>query len=197
MVTLLGQHLALVAISSLPAVIAGIGAGVAVTRRGGEEFLSLVKGAAAIAQTFPPAAVLALAVPALGFGTKPAVFALFLFSIFPVLENTIAGIRSVPPAVLDAAAGMGMGPVVRLLRIELPLAFPVILGGVRTAVVINVGTATLGAIVGAGGLGVPIIAGLVRFNPAFVLHGALVAALLAFVLDRSLRSLETRYGREA
>jgi osmoprotectant transport system permease protein len=143
-----------------------------------------------LAQTVPPVAVLALAVPFIGFGVKPALVALCLYSVLPVLRNTIAGLESVPAPVLEAAAGTGMtGPQV-LLRVELPLAFRVIMAGIRTSVVVNVGTATVGAIVGAGGLGTPIVAGLVRENPAFVLQGAVSAALLAIFLDQLLARAE-------
>ncbi len=180
---LLGQHLLLVFVSSLMSIAVGVGLGVTVTRPGGRAFMPAVERLAAIGQTFPPAAVLALAVPALGFGFYPTVAALFLYSVLPILRNTLAGVTSVPPEAMEAARGMGMTGVQALMRIELPLAFPAILAGVRTSVVVNVGTATIGATIGAGGLGAPIISGLVNQNPAFLVEGALTAGLLSLALD--------------
>lgn len=187
---LVGEHLLLVSISSLAAVLAGVGIGIFVTRRAGRDFLGPVADLTSLAQTFPPVAILALAVSSVGFGWKPTVLALFLYSILPILRNTVSGLEAVAPEVLEAARGMGMTPGQRLARIELPLAMPVILAGVRISVVINVGTATIGAVIGAGGLGTPIIAGLVRENPALVLQGALAAALLAFSLDQAIAQAE-------
>ncbi|AFG37185.1 ABC transporter permease [Spirochaeta africana] len=183
---LLLEHLQLVLVSSSGAAVLGILIGVMVTRRAGRVFLPLVRDGASIMQTLPPVAVLALAVPLLGFGTRPALLALVLYSILPVLSNTIAGLEDVPPAVRQAASGMGMTPLQRLLWVELPIAARVILAGIRISVVINVGTATVGTVVGAGGLGVPIVAGLVRDNLPFILEGALAAAWVAYVLDRLL-----------
>lgn len=183
LVVLLGEHLQLVLASSLAAAILGVGIGIAVTRTPGRPFLPLVRDAASIMQTFPPVAVLALAVPLLGFGTQPAILALILYSVLPILSNTIAAMEGVPPDALHAARGMGMTPLQRLLMVELPIGRRVILAGIRTSVIINVGTATIGSVVGAGGLGSPIVAGLVRNNPALILEGALTAAWLAFVID--------------
>ena len=139
---------------------------------------------------FPPVAILALAVPFLGFGFKPALLALFLYSLLPIIRNTLAGIESVPQEIVEAAFGIGMTRLQILTKIELPLSFRVIMAGVRTSVVINVGTATIGAVVGAGGLGVPIISGLVRENPAFLIEGGITSAFLAIVLDRILAKTE-------
>jgi len=138
-------------------------------------------------------AVLALAVPILGFGFTPTVFALFLYGLLPVVRNTIAGLRSVPETILDAAYGMGMSNFQALLKVELPLAMPVILTGIRISVTINIGTAMIGAVIGAGGLGSPIIAGLVRDNLAFIIQGALPAALMAIIADQLLANLENSF----
>ena len=191
---LLGEHLALVGFSSALAVGAGVPLGVFVTRRAGRDFRELAGELSALAQTFPPVAVLALAVPLVGFGFRPTVLALFLYGVLPVLTNTIAGLEGVPAETVEAAEGMGMTPWQLLARVEAPLALPVIVAGIRTSVVVNVGTATVGAVIGAGGLGTAIVAGLVRENPAFVLQGALGAALLALLLDRALGLLERAVG---
>jgi osmoprotectant transport system permease protein len=156
--------------------------------------LPIVTDITSFGQTFPPVAVLALAVPALGFGLKPTIVALFLYGLLPVVRNTIAGLRAVPPHLLDAAYGMGMGQWQALLRVELPLSMPVILAGVRISVIINIGTAMIGAVIGAGGLGSPIIAGLVRDNLAFIIEGALPAALLAILADQFLANIENSFA---
>lgn len=180
---LLLEHAILVLISSSLAVVVGVGLGLFVTRPPGRQFLSVVRDISSLAQTFPPVAVLALSVPILGFGALPTVAALFVYSILPILNNTIAGMESIPRELTEASRGLGMNRWQILFLSELPLAARVITAGIRTAVVINVGTATIGAVVGAGGLGVVIIAGLVRNNFAFVFQGALAAAYLAFFAD--------------
>lgn len=177
------EHLVLVGISSLLSAAVGIGAAVFLTRRIGTPFLPLGERLAVLGQAFPPAAVLALSVPILGFGFYPTIVALFLYGILPVLRNSLAGIKGLDPAVMEAAAGMGMSRLQMLMRIELPLAAPIIAAGIRSSVIINVGTAAIGATIGAGGLGAPIISGLVNQNPAFLLEGAISAAILALLLD--------------
>ena len=127
--------------------------------------MPLSRSVAHIGQTFPPVAVLALAVPAVGFGVKPTMIALVLYGLLPIFENTITGLRQVSPTTLEAADGMGMSPSRRLVSVELPLALPVILAGVRVSTVINLGTATIGSTVAAKGLGEVIIAGLIRRTP--------------------------------
>jgi osmoprotectant transport system permease protein len=199
LLVLLKEHMILVFFSSLAATLIGVAVSIAVTRPAGRDFLNLVNDISSLAQTIPPVAVLALAVPFIGFGFKPTVLALFLYSILPVIRNSIAGLESVSGELVEAAQGMGMTRSQVLIRVELPLALRIIMAGVRTSVVINVGTATVGAVVGAGGLGTPIISGLVRENPAFVLEGAIAAALLAFLLDQYLaraeQSLVPSYGQ--
>ncbi|MGD8164273.1 ABC transporter permease [Pantoea sp. FN0307] len=183
-------HLQLVAISSLGAALTGLGAGIAVTRRGGQEFRPLVETLAAAGQTFPPVAVLAVAVPVIGFGEQPAIIALMLYGILPVLQGTLAGIESVPSSVKEVAQGVGMSNWQRLTRVELPLAAPVIISGMRTSVIINIGTAAIASTVGAKSLGSPIIIGLSGFNTAYVIQGALLVALLALVVDRLFERLQ-------
>ncbi len=184
------EHLRLVGISSGITILVGIPLGVWVTRPSGQSFAGFVNSLTSFGQTFPPIAILALAVPILGFGLWPTVVALFLYGILPVVRNTTTGINSVPPITLDAAYGLGMSRVQALLKVELPLAMRVILTGIRISVIINIGTAMIGAVIGAGGLGSPVVAGLVENNLAFVIEGALPAALLAILIDQIFSSVE-------
>ena len=180
---LTAAHLELVALSSAAAIIIGVGAGIFVTRPSGREFRPLVERTVAIGQTFPPVAVLAVAAPLLGFGEAPALIALALYGLLPIVQSTVAGIESVPRSAREAAEGLGMGAARILRRIELPLAMPVIIAGVRTSVIINIGTAALASTVGAKSLGTPIIVGLAGFNTAYIIQGAVVVGLLAIVVD--------------
>lgn len=193
MLTLLGEHLLLVLLSSLAATAIGIAMGLLVTRNRGKRFMPVVRDLSSLAQTIPPVAVLALSVPLLGYGSTPTVVALFLYSILPVISNTISGIQGVDMSVNEASAGMGMTPRQQLFMTELPLAARIILAGVRTSVIVNIGTATIGATIGAGGLGVVIIAGLVRSNTAFVLAGAAAAAAIALLADWGFDLLDRRF----
>jgi osmoprotectant transport system permease protein len=183
-------HLELVAVSSLAAAFVAIGLGIFVTRESGRDFAPLISALAAIGQTFPPVAVLALAIPMLGYGSAPTIVALTLYAVLPILEGTITGLRAVPTSVTEAATGMGFSALGRLLHIELPLARPFIVSGLRTAVIINIGTAAIGSSIGALSLGSPIIEGLSAANPAYVLQGAIIVALLAVVVDRWFDRLE-------
>jgi osmoprotectant transport system permease protein len=192
-VALLLAHVAIVALSSGVAALLGIAAGIFVTRPAGAEFRPVVETVVAIGQTVPPVAVLAIAAPLIGFGELPALIALALYGLLPIVRSTIAGIESVPEAVREAAAGLGLNRWQRLWQAELPLAWPVLLAGVRTSVIINIGTATIASTVGAKTLGSPIIVGLSGFNTAYVIQGALVVGLLAVVVDLTFE----RVGRRA
>ena len=136
--------------------------------------------------------MLAIAVPLVGFGEKPTLIALFAYGLLPIFENTVIGLQTLPPPVLEAASGMGMNARERLRSIELPLAMPLILEGIRLSLVINVGTATIGSTVAAKGLGEVIIAGLLSNNTAFILQGGLVTGLMAILLYDALAMLERR-----
>ncbi|MGA2708192.1 MAG: ABC transporter permease [Steroidobacteraceae bacterium] len=163
-----------------------------VTRRSGAEFLPLSRTLVNFGQTFPPVAVLAIAVPLVGFGLTPTLIALFAYGLLPIFENTLSGLQSCPPSVLEAADGMGMSPRQRLWGVELPLALPLILEGIRLSIVISVGTATLGSTVAAKGLGEVIIAGLLSNNTAFILQGGLVTGLMAMLLYDAMAAIERR-----
>jgi len=194
LLVLVGEHLELVLISSSITILVGIPLGIWVTRPSGKNFLPIITDITSFGQTFPPVAVLALAVPVFGFGLLPTVIALFLYGLLPVVRNTIAGLRAVPADILEAAYGIGMSQFQALVRVEIPLAARVIMAGVRISVIINIGTAMIGAVIGAGGLGSPIIAGLVQDNVAYIIEGAVPAAMLAVIADQLLASTEELFA---
>jgi osmoprotectant transport system permease protein len=188
-------QLGTVCLAASASTVAAVTLGILVTRPSGAQFLPLSRTLVNIGQTFPPVAVLAVTVPLVGFGEKPTLIALFAYGLLPIFENTITGLKTTPPAVLESASGMGMSAGQRLWRVELPLALPLILEGIRLSLVINVGTATIGSTVAAKGLGEVIIAGLLSNNTAFILQGGLVTGLMAILLYDLLAALERRVCR--
>jgi osmoprotectant transport system permease protein len=190
LLTLTLAHLGTVLSAAAASTVVAVALAILVTRASGAEFLPLSRTLVNIGQTFPPVAMLALAVPLVGFGLKPTLIALFAYGLLPIFENTVVGLKSCPPAVLEAASGMGMSAGKRLVAVELPLAMPLILEGIRLSLVISVGTATLGSTVGAKGLGEVIIAGLLSNNTSFVLQGGLVTGLMAVLLYDGMAALE-------
>lgn len=182
------QHIQLVALSMFIAILVGVPLGILISR---VKFLQgPVLGLAGILQTIPSLALLGFMIPFFGIGVTTAVIALFLYSLLPIVRNTYTGIRDVDKAVIQAAKGMGMTDWQILFRVELPLSLSVIMAGIRTSTVINVGTATLAAFIGAGGLGDFIFLGISRSLDALVLIGAVPAALLALLIDYLLGRLE-------
>ncbi len=190
LVSLAVNHLEIVAAATIASTIIAVGLAILVTRPFGAEFLPLSRSLANIGQTFPPVAVLAIAVPVLGFGTPPTLVALFLYGLLPIFENALTGLTGLPPSVMEAARGVGMTGKQRLLQVELPLALPVILAGIRLSVVISVATATIGSTVAAHTLGEVIIAGLTSDNTAWVLQGGLIVAVMAVLIYDGLSALE-------
>jgi osmoprotectant transport system permease protein len=195
LLTLALAHLGTVLLAAAASTLVAVGLGILVTRASGAEFLPLSRTLVNIGQTFPPVAVLAVAVPLVGFGEAPTLIALFAYGLLPIFENTIAGLQSVPSALIEAANGMGMSARERLVSVELPLAMPLILEGVRLSLVINVGTATIGSTVAAKGLGEVIIAGLLSDNTAFILQGGLLTGLMAILLYDAMVAVERRILR--
>jgi osmoprotectant transport system permease protein len=191
------SHLGLVAVASIAAASIGVALAVFVTRPAGRDFRAIVDAAATVGQTFPPAAVLAIAVPAVGFGAQPTIIALFLYGLLPIVENAIAGLEGVPRGVREAADGLGLSSWQQLRDVDLPLAAPVILSGIRVSVTIAIGTATIGSTVGALTLGTPIFNGLVANKLPFVLEGAVLVALFAIVTDMLFARLEQWLRRRA
>ncbi len=195
---LTGQHLLLVAASAAIAVAAGIPLGVLLTRR--PRLARPVLGAANVVQTIPSLALFGFLIPIPllgGIGARTAIVALVVYGILPILQNTHAGLRSVDPSILEAATGLGMSDRQRLFSVELPLAFPVVLAGVRIAVVVGIGLATIAAAIGAGGLGVLIYRGVATVDHRLILAGAVPAAALALVADFLLGRLEKGRSRAA
>lgn len=184
------EHLELVIVSSLITIPVGLFIGILVTRSNFRELLPLANNIVNSGQTVPTLAIVAVMAPLIGFGFWPAIIALVAYGLLPVVRNTIAGLESVDGFVVDSARGMGLTPTQILFQVELPIASRVIMAGVRTSMVINVGTATLGAFVGSGGLGTPIASGLSMSIDPFVLLGALPAAILAILIDYILGRVE-------
>jgi osmoprotectant transport system permease protein len=186
--SLTGRHLVLVTVSLLAAILVAIPLGLLLERsRGSAEGVIRSVG---LMQTIPSIALLAFMLPLLGIGLIPALVALFLYSLYPILRNTYTGVRDASPSAVAAALALGMTPRQVLRHVRLPLAAPVIMAGIRTAGVITVGTATLAAFIGAGGLGDPIVAGLALSDTRMILSGALPAALLALAVDLALGGVE-------
>ncbi len=184
------QHLELVIVSSLITIPSGLFFGILVTREQFRELLPLVNNLVNSGQTVPTIAIVAFMAPIIGFGFWPAIVALIAYGLLPVVRNTIAGMEAVDTFTIDSARGMGMTPSQILFGVELPIASRIIMAGVRTSMVVNVGTATLGAFVGSGGLGTPIASGLSMTVDAFILLGALPAAILAILVDYILDRIE-------
>ncbi|MBX6365169.1 MAG: ABC transporter permease subunit [Gemmatimonadetes bacterium] len=182
------RHLVLVALSLGAATLVAVSLGLALER--GRRWAEPAIRAAGVLETIPGIALLAFMVPLLGIGVVPALVALFLYSIYPILRNTFTGVRDADPAAVAAAEALGMTPAQVLRYVRLPLAAPVIMAGIRTAAVIDVGTATLAAFIGAGGLGDPIVAGLALSDTRMILSGAIPAALLALAVDALLAGAE-------
>jgi osmoprotectant transport system permease protein len=175
------DHLVLVAISLALAIVIAIPLGIAAARR--ERLGHAILGIVAVVQTVPSLALFVFMIPLLGIGGPPAVVALFLYSLLPIVRNTHAGITGIDPALRESAAALGLEPGARLRLVELPLASGAILAGIKTAAVINVGTATLGALIGAGGYGQPILTGIRLDDTTLILEGAVPAALLALAVQ--------------
>src|SRR4051795_4338557 len=181
-------HIGLTFISLFLSLLIGIPAGIWISKK--KRWSGTILGVAGILQTIPSIALLGFMIPLLGIGAKPAIIALMLYAFLPIIRNTYTGINEVNPAVTDAAKGMGMTSSQILFKVELPLAMPVILAGVRTATVINVGVATLAAYIAAGGLGEFIFGGISLNNTNMILAGAIPAALLAILFDFLLSQLQ-------
>lgn len=178
------QHLQLVAVSTIVAVLIGVPLGALLTRR--ESLARLVLGAAKVLQTIPSLAVFGFLIPLPflgGIGARTAIVALVVYALLPILQGTYTGLKGVPAAIVEAGTGMGMTPRQLLLSVELPLALPFIMAGIRVAAVISVGIATIAAAIGAGGLGIFIFRGVSMVDNRLILAGAIPAGALAILAD--------------
>lgn len=175
------KHMQITGMAVAMAILIGVPLGIFITRK--RDIANLVINIANIFQTLPSLALFGLIIPFLGIGVVPAVFVLFLYALLPIIKNTYIGITNVDPAAIEAGTGMGMTQNQILTMIEIPLALPVIMGGIRVSTVINIGTATIAALIGAGGLGEFIFRGLSMNNNNLILMGAIPAAALAIIVD--------------
>ncbi|KPQ25439.1 MULTISPECIES: ABC transporter permease [unclassified Halomonas] len=177
------QHIWLTVMSGSLAIIVAIPLGIVLSRPSMARMAESLMQVLNVGTTIPTLAVLALSMSFLGIGTVPAVFGLFVATLLPITRNTYAGLKGVNPALMEAAAGIGMSPMQRLFKVELPNALYVIFAGMRTALTINVGTVPLAFLIGAGGLGELIFTGIDLYDPVMMLAGAIPTALLAIVVD--------------
>jgi osmoprotectant transport system permease protein len=173
------EHLTLVGVALGASILVALPLGVVSARRPG--FGRILLGAAGVIQTIPSLALLVFMIPLLKTGTVPAIVALFLYGLLPIMANTAAGLKNIPPSMAESAEALGLSPLTRLWRVELPLASRSILAGIKTSAVITIGTATLGALIGAGGYGQPIQTGLQMNDHREILFGAIPAAVMALV----------------
>jgi osmoprotectant transport system permease protein len=183
------EHLWLVAVSLAAALVIALPLGVVAARK--PRIGALVLSTTGVLQTIPSLALFVILIPLLGIGAAPTIMALFLYSLLPIVRNTHAGLTGISPALLDSADALGLSRAARLRRIELPLALPTIMAGIRTAAVIAVGLATLGAVIGAGGYGQPILTGIRLNDAALILEGAIPAAVMALVIEALFHLLQT------
>ncbi len=182
------EHIYITSIAMGLAILVSVPLGIFLTRF--SRLDSLVIGAVGVLQTIPSLALLAVMIPFLGVGFKPAVVALFLYALLPIVRNTYLGVKEVTPELVKAARGMGMTRFQILIKVQIPIALPVIIGGIRTSTVICIGTATIAALIGAGGLGSLIYRGLQQFRTEYIITGALFSALLAMSLDYGMGAIE-------
>ncbi|MFL5331477.1 MAG: glycine betaine ABC transporter substrate-binding protein [Gemmataceae bacterium] len=189
------EHLRLVVPSLFAAVMIGIPLGVLTARR--PRLGQVVLGTAGVLQTIPSLALLLFMIPLMGVGAKPAIAALFLYSLLPIVRNTCIGILEIPGSLRESAQALGLPPGAILWKVELPLAARTILAGIKTAAVINVGTATLGGFIGAGGYGQPILRGIDKRDVPLMLEGAIPAAIMALVVQGLFDLMERRLAERA
>ncbi|ODA42882.1 ABC transporter permease [Desulfosporosinus sp. BG] len=186
------EHSLIVVVTITIAILISVPLGIFLTRPKFKRFGLVTLNLLNVLQAIPGLAIIALALPILGLGIKPAVLALLFQSLLPIVRNTIAGIIGVSPDVKEAASGMGMSKGKILFEVEIPLAMPIILSGIRTATVYVVSMGTLASLIGAGGLGNLIMGGLSLFRPEYLIVGAGLGAIMAIFLDRLLSYLELR-----
>ncbi len=184
------EHLQLVLIPVVIAFVIAFTVAVLLTRQRFVKYTDRVMTIFNMGQTIPPLAVIAVFFPFLGLGREPALFALTIYALLPIARNTLTGLKCVPGEVKEAARGMGMSEWEMLFRVEIPLSMPVVMAGVKISVVLTSGTAALGALVGGGGMGAVIFAGIDFFRPELIVAGTLIIAAIAIILDRILTVID-------
>ena len=192
LLVLFTQHLNMVVISGIIAVALGLALGIFISSGYGREYRDAFEEIISLGQAFPSAALLALVVPVVGYGSEGALIALVIYALMPIVYNTYAGLTGVDPDCIEAARGMGMEDRRIFTKIRLPLAANVILAGIRTSLVINISAATLAAAVGAGGLGVLVVNGVKAFDPVLILEGAIPVSLMAVIADLVMKEIEKK-----
>jgi osmoprotectant transport system permease protein len=189
-IKLTGEHMKITGVAVILAIIVGVPLGIYITKN--KKISNTVLNTANIFQTLPSLALFGLIIPFMGIGFKPAIFVLFLYALLPIIKNTYIGINSIEPSIIEAGRGMGMTKAQILTMVEIPLALPIIMGGIRISTVINIGTATIAALIGAGGLGDFIFKGISMGNNNMILGGAVPTALLAISVDFILGIIENK-----
>ena len=187
---LTGEHMRITGVAVFLAILVGVPLGIYITKN--KKVANVVLNTANIFQTLPSLALFGLIIPIMGIGFKPAIFVLFLYALLPIIKNTCIGINSIDPSIIEAGRGMGMTKTQILTMVEIPLALPIIMGGIRISTVINIGTATIAALIGAGGLGDFIFKGISMGNNNLILAGAVPTALLALSVDFILGLVEKK-----
>jgi len=189
-IALMIEHLQLVGVAVSAAIIIALPSGILLSRDIMKDYTGKIISVFNVAQGLPSLAIIALFLPLLGIGFIPAVTALTIYALLPIVRNTIAGINNVEDEIIEAARGMGMNSFQVLYKVELPLALPIIIAGIQTASVVTVGTAVISNLIGAGGLGQLIFTGLVRFDTRKILLGSILSAIIAIIIDRLFDLLE-------
>jgi osmoprotectant transport system permease protein len=189
------QHVVIVLIATTASLILafGLASWVHIKRYG--QLKSNLLSFCGFGETFPTAALIALLVPLLGYGMESVIIALFVYGLMPIFTNTIEGLESIPKQISEAADGMGFTPTQKYGYVELRMGMPYILAGIRISLIVNIAAATIGAVVGAGGLGMPIMSGIRIYDPILIMKGALPVILLALLVDGLFRKLEKHYGQ--
>jgi osmoprotectant transport system permease protein len=187
---LTGEHMKITGVAVLLAILVGVPLGIYITKN--KKVSSVILSTANVFQTLPSLALFGLIIPIMGIGFKPAIFVLFLYALLPIIKNTYIGINNIDSSIIEAGRGMGMTKTQILTMVEIPLALPIIMGGIRISTVINIGTATIAALIGAGGLGDFIFKGISMGNNHLILAGAIPTALLAISVDFILGIVEKK-----
>ncbi len=185
------DHLFMVAVSLAAAILVSIPLGVMAYQN--PRWGRIILTTTGVIQTLPSLAILVFMIPLIGLGTWPAIVALFLYSLLPIVRNTYTGLKDIPDSIHESAMALGLPPMARLLKIELPLASRSVLAGIKTAAVINVGTATIGALIGAGGYGQPILTGIRLLDYGLIMQGAIPAAILALLVEQGFNLIESKF----